>query len=340
MNDLALPLDPALALIAPTLTQQEGVISRGQARACGLTDNDLRRLRRRRLLTPVHTGVFVNHTGPRTWHQRAWAAVLAYWPAALAGESARRAAAGESGRQAVAGARRSARDPGTIHLVVDRHRHLYADDGIIVRRSAHLHDSCHWNTSPPRQRIEYVALELAAAAGSDVDAVAHLADPLGARITTPERLAAALKRRERFARRGFLTGIIDDLRTGTCSTLEHGYLTRVERAHRLPTAKRQFRESLKGSLYRDVYYEAHALLVELDGRLDHSSTADRDRDHERDLDAFATDRLTLRLGWGQVFDRPCATAMRIATGLQSRGWNGTPRHCPACPPTLTVPLCG
>ncbi|QOR70300.1 type IV toxin-antitoxin system AbiEi family antitoxin domain-containing protein [Ruania alkalisoli] len=332
MADPAVTPDPALTLIASMLAQQEGVISRCQAHACGLTDNDLRRLRRRRLLTSVHTGIYVDHTGPRTWDQRAWAAVLAYWPAALAGESARRA---------VAGTRRTGRgDDDAIHLVVDRHRHLYPDEGIVIRRSAHLRNSCLWNTSPPRQRIEYVALELAATAQSDVDAVAHLADALGARITTPERLAAALAHRERFARRAFLTGIIDDLCAGTCSTLEHGYFTRVERAHRLPPAKRQFRESLKGSLYRDVYYEDQALLVELDGRLDHSSTRDRDRDHERDLDAAATDRLTLRLGWGQVFDRSCATAMRIAAGLQARGWNGSPRRCPACPASLAVPLRG
>jgi hypothetical protein len=43
------------------------------------------------------------------------------------------------------------------------------------------------------------------------------------------------------------------------------------------------------------------LIVELDGRLFHSSARARDHDLERDLDAPTLDRLeTIRLGYGQV----------------------------------------
>ena len=42
----------------------------------------------------VHPGVYVNHTGELTWLQRAWAAVLFAWPAALSHDSALRAADG------------------------------------------------------------------------------------------------------------------------------------------------------------------------------------------------------------------------------------------------------
>jgi Transcriptional regulator, AbiEi antitoxin len=72
------------------VAEQEGVVSRRQALACGLTDNDIARLVRRREWARVHDGVYVNHTGPLTWLQRAWAAVLFHWPAALAGSSALR----------------------------------------------------------------------------------------------------------------------------------------------------------------------------------------------------------------------------------------------------------
>ena len=43
---------------------------------------------RRHELTDVHRGVYVSHSGQLTLRQQHWAAVLAYWPAALAHVSA------------------------------------------------------------------------------------------------------------------------------------------------------------------------------------------------------------------------------------------------------------
>jgi len=62
---------------------QDGVFTRAQLHACGLTYADIQRLVRRRELTRVRPGVFLDHTGPQTWMQRAWIAVLACQPAAL-----------------------------------------------------------------------------------------------------------------------------------------------------------------------------------------------------------------------------------------------------------------
>jgi hypothetical protein len=67
---------------------QGGVISRRQLRELHAEDHDIRRLVRNRELTAIHPGVYVNHTGNPTWGQRACAAVLACWPAALTGRSA------------------------------------------------------------------------------------------------------------------------------------------------------------------------------------------------------------------------------------------------------------
>src|SRR5512141_290787 len=80
-----------LSPVDRVLRSQDGVISRGQALGCGLDDNLLEGLLRRRQLARVHPGVYVDHTGPPTWLQRAWAAVLFHWPAGLAGLSALRA---------------------------------------------------------------------------------------------------------------------------------------------------------------------------------------------------------------------------------------------------------
>jgi hypothetical protein len=66
--------------------------------------------------------------------------------------------------------------------------------------------------------------------------------------------------------------------------LEHGYLTRVERAHGLPTPSRQvLRRTPGGKEYRDMEYDDPALVVELDGKLNHDSFAAQGRDADRDL---------------------------------------------------------
>jgi hypothetical protein len=116
------------------------------------------------------------------------------------------------------------------------------------------------------------------------------------------------------------------------AVLEHGYITRIERPHGLPQGLRQFSERHEGrALYRDVDYAAYRRIVELDGTLFHGSARQRDLDLDRDLDAACVDRPTVRLGWGQVFDRPCRTTTRVARFLQGGGWSGVPKPCgPAC----------
>ena len=114
--------------------------------------------------------------------------------------------------------------------------------------------------------------------------------------------------------------------------LEHGYLDLVERAHGLPVGERQALRSLgNGRVYRDVEYAALWLCVELDGRLFHSSTKARDSDLERDLDAaVAGTALTIRLSFGQVHDRPCSTAAKLAFVMRRLGWDGEPTSCASC----------
>src|SRR5688500_4325401 len=99
------------------LAQQSGVISRRQALERGLAAHDIRRLLRRREWAKVHHGVYVEHTGPLTWTQRAWAAVLACEPAVLAGRSALRAAQGP-GKRGV--------DDEVIYVAVHGHRTVKA----------------------------------------------------------------------------------------------------------------------------------------------------------------------------------------------------------------------
>jgi hypothetical protein len=74
------------------------------------------------------------------------------------------------------------------------------------------------------------------------------------------------------------------------------------------------------------------LVVELDSRAFHDNAAARDRDAERDLDTRVADETaTIRLTYGQVFDRGCETIRKIATLLERRGWTGRFVRCPNCP---------
>jgi len=72
--------------------------------------------------------------------------------------------------------------------------------------------------------------------------------------------------------RRWLENVLRDIADGTCSVLEHGYLTKVERAHGLPPGRRQpMDEDTSGRVYRDVHYEQYDQYVELDGALFHDS---------------------------------------------------------------------
>jgi hypothetical protein len=309
--------------VARTLGEQAGVISRRQALELGMTAAQVKRLVRRREWFRVHPGVFVEHSGTLTWLQRAWAAVLFAWPAVLARESALRAHEGPG---------RRSRDDSTIHVAVSRGRRVVAPGGVRVHHVAHLDAQALWNLGPPRLRYEDSVLDVAAAARTNVDAIAKLADACGARRTTATRLLTAIERRPRLGRRSWLRDVLTDIADGTCSVLEHGYLTRVERPHGLPRGRRQSAAaSGPRAMFRDVLYEEVALLVELDGRLFHSSPEARDHDLERDLDSVV-DRQeeTVRLGYAQVFDRGCPTAAKLGRILQRRGWGGEIQKCPTC----------
>ena len=315
-----------LKAYADLLSLQSGVISRRQLHGdAQMAPYDLQRLIRRRDLVRVHDGVYVNHTGELTWLQRAWVGVHLVWPAALTRESALRAADGPG---------RAASDDSVIHLAVDRDRHARVPTaGYRLHRTSGFHERVMWNTSPPRVRIEEALIDVAAREPDDFGAISVLADAIQARRTQAARISAALDARARVPRREFLTGVVADLQHGTCSVLEHGYLTLVERPHGLPTGRRQVLGSSRGPVYRDVAYDAYDQLVELDGRMWHDRAAQRDADLDRDLDA-AVERLgTVRLGWGQVFGRPCKTAARVGRLLEVRGWHGVLTRCPQCPET-------
>ncbi|HET7388501.1 MAG TPA: hypothetical protein VFJ19_17745 [Nocardioidaceae bacterium] len=288
---------------------------RRQVLALGLDDEHLRRAVRRRELTRVCDGVLVNHTGALTWLQRAWAAVLFCWPAALSHDFVLRAhdlgSRGGGGRDPAQSPPVAVVEP--IHVAIDHARTVMAPPGVRVHRKRGWAALVHPVRQPPQLRLEEAVLDVAAHAPDDAGAIATLADACQSHRTTADRLAEALRARQRLPRRKLLLAVLDDVATGTYSLLEHRYLTRVERPHGLPTGKRQRRVRIgRTSAYRDVEYVRLRQVVELDGRLGHELQSDRWDDFDRDLASAEEGTATTRVGWRHVLDS-CRLAAAVAS---------------------------
>jgi hypothetical protein len=308
--------------LRPVLRHQSGLVSRLQVVAAGGTDNDLRRWVRRRQLWRVHPGVYVVHSGPLSWDQRAWAAVLVCSPAALAGSSALRAH-GLRGH--------ACRDGDPIEVIVPPFRRVLPPAGVRVTRRTGFELEVQLHLSPPRQRLETAVVGVAARAPSVDAAVAVAADAVQSGRTTVERLRAALPSGRAGGRLRVLEEILGDIASGAYSALEVRYLRDVERAHGLPSGRRQRRVTAGQPVhYRDVEYLGLGTLVELDGRLGHEWSTDRWADLDRDLANAVAGELTLRAGWRQVL-HPCRLAAVVGGILLARGWPGPLQVCrPGC----------
>ncbi len=299
---------------------QSGVLARRQLIEAGVTDNDIERMVRRRDLTVVVRGIYVNHTGPLSRRQREWVAVLSAWPAALCAESA---------------------IPGVsspvIQVAIANHRTITPIPGARLQSMAQLEERVDWRAAPPQVRVAHAVIDVMSQRIKDDDiagAYAVLAQACFS-ATTPDRICRTLSRRARIAGRPLIEGMLEDLRTGACSVLERGYVYRVERPHGLPRASRQHPSLATGSrTAQDVRYKRYGLVVELNGRFIHDRPESWDSDARRDLAELATsDAVTARVTYGLVFREQCATAGWIGAILRRRGWDGgTLQRCPRCPP--------
>lgn len=304
--------------LTPLLRHQDGVVSRAQVLASGLTDSDIARKVRRREWARLFAGVYVDHTGTPSWEQLAWGSTLLHAPAALDSWSALRA----SGLTLAAG-------HDDISLVVAAHRRVDDPPGVRTRRTRAWHRVTQLHLSPPRVRLETAALTAASEAKTEDAAVGLLADVVQQRRTTAERLRIALDESLRLSRRSLLADVLTDVTSGALSPLERRYLRDVERAHGLPHGHRQRRVRSGDRLQiRDVDYTAFGIDVELDGRLGHEMAQDRWEDLDRDLRSLVSGTITVRAGWGQVL-KPCRLAAVVAAVLNARGWSGRPLRCGA-----------
>ncbi len=153
-------------------------MARRQILAAGGTDGDVTRLLRRRELTQVYPGVYVNHSGRLAWTQRQWAGVLAFWPAALAHVSA-------------------LPDPPTavLHVAVALGRNPRRLPRIVVHRTPDFETRADLDRSPPAIRLEHALIDVIAddIGREDLRAgFAALARVCSTRRTSPERILRTL----------------------------------------------------------------------------------------------------------------------------------------------------
>jgi hypothetical protein len=314
LNDIPGPLHEAALL-------QAGVVSRQQAFEAGLTKAAIKWRLQRASWQQLQRGVYAVFTGEPSREALLWAAVLRVGQDAML-----------SHHTAAELARLADQPRELLHVTVPADRRVQAIPGLVIHRCEYTGRTRHPSLLPPRTRIEDTVLDLAGLATSFDDACGWVTRACGRRLTTEERLRAAMAARGRMRWRNQLTELLGDPCTGVHSVLEYRYLTGVERAHRLPRSARQVRVVSGGRVrYRDAVYARFLVVVELDGRMAHPGES-RWLDIRRDNAAAADGGLTLRYGWADVTDRRCRTAAEVARVLVQRGWTGTPHPChPGCP---------
>jgi predicted transcriptional regulator of viral defense system len=299
---------------------QRGMVTRRQALRAGLTRSAIGTRIGTGRWQRIYPGVLATFSGEPSREALLWAAVLRAGPgAALSHETA-------------AELHGLARKPAQlIHLTVAADRRVEPVPGLAIHRSARIAQARHPCQTPPRTRIEETVLDLADTARTFDDALGWACAACGGRLTTPQRIAAAMSRRAKLRYRDALRLALDDITAGAHTILEHRYLHDVERPHGLPRAERQVRVVRGGrSQYRDALYRKYLVTVETDGRVAHPAEG-RWRDVHRDNAAAADGIITLRYSWSDVTTRPCTVAAEVGAVLAQRGWPGPLRSCaPDC----------
>jgi hypothetical protein len=251
-----------------------------------------------------------------------------------------------------------------VHVTVPAERQVQPVRGATMHRSRRALQAMHPSAMPPRTRIEDTILDLVDTARSLDDAVGWVTRGLGRRLTTPDRLRAALAMRSRIRWRAVLTELLSPDLAGVLSVLEHRYVRDVERPHNLPAGDRQagFRQDGRSG-YRDSLYREYQLAVELDGQLAHpaekkwrDAPGQRRRrwwHHHAALWLAGRDRATVRrrrAGGGRIEPARLRRGLAVLAGLPGRadrdvgprrvaprlrrarsGCSRAPPGCEACP---------
>ena len=293
---------------------QAGVVSREQVLGFAVVDNVIDRLIRTGAWGRLESGIYLVPDVEPTWLGRVWAGLLLGGPDARAGGTTAAAFQGLADEQRL-----------PIDILVPNGKRLDARDWVVFRQERDGVRSISTRTEPPCTRVEDTVLDLCAA-GTPAACIHWITTAVRQHLTTPDKLAQALKRRARMPHRRLIVGIISDAAKGVQSSLEYRYRHDVELAHALPQGTRQKSRVARGE-FIDVVYEEYALVVELDGRIGHVG---RLRDRRRDNVHTKTGSPSLRYGWHEVTQETCAVAAEVTEVLAGQGWAGYLTRCPNC----------
>lgn len=304
--------DPALTAL---LDRQCAVISWRQARR-HLSESTVRHRIASGRWRRVHRGVLLTHTGPIGRAEGLWIASLAVGngrPALLGGSTALR----------VLGLRLPD-DTDPIHVLLPAH--LTDRDpppGVVVHRSRHLSRAdARFDAAPPCTTAARSLIDTARWALTDAKAVAIIAATFQQRLVTAAEVNAVLRAEQRIRRRSIIESAVADASGGSESAYEIEFL-RLCRQAGLPRPSRQAvrRDRSGHSRYRDVYFDAWRVQIEIDGsqHMDvHGWYADMRMNNEI---AISGVRLLRFPGWA-VRHRPQEVIADVKAALQAAGWRG------------------
>jgi hypothetical protein len=304
--------DPALAAL---LERQRAVISSRQARR-HLSESAVRHRIESGRWRRVHRGVFLTHTGPVGRAEGLWVASLAAGngrPALIAGVTALR----------VLGLRLPD-DAEPIHVLLPAH--LTDRDpppGVVVHRTRHLSRAdARPGTAPPCTTAARSLIDAARWSLTDAGAVSLIAATFQQRLVTAAEVDAVLTTRPRIRRRPLIESAVADAAGGSESAYEIEFL-RLCRKAGLPRPSRQAvrRDRAGRDRYRDVYFDAWQVQIEIDGsqHMDvHGWYADMRTGNEI---AISGVRLLRFPGWAIRY-RPHEVVADVRAALHAAGWQG------------------
>jgi len=311
--------------LAVVLETQHQVILAAQARAGGMTEEQIRWKVKSGRWQYLYRGTYATFSGRLSRKARLWAVVL---------RSGGRAALSHQTAAELLGFGHGPSDPIHVTVPVQCNPERSGDlEGVVVHRNSNWLGYDGVLLDLPSTPIIMTLLDLVDSAATLDEAYGWLAGCMSGRNIPGDLVAAQLGGRKKFTRRAWLKDALADFGDGTHFPLERRWARDVERAHGLPRATRQVRrDGPDGSRRLDSYYEPHRLCVELDGAA-FPRVADRDTDRRRDNETLiAADARTLRYGFKDVANHPCDQAEQFARALIKQGWPaGTLKSCgPDC----------
>ena len=210
---------------------------------------------------------------------------------------------------------------GPIHILVPRGwkpRRTLSESHVVRHYSRLLGDEdIHPVRLPKRTRTARSIVDAAAWAPNDRLAVAIVAAGVQQRVTRVCDLQDAVRRQSRLRRRRLIVAALADIAGGAQALSELDFITKVVRAHRLPTPNAQVvtRDARGRRRYIDVIWEKSKVVVEIDGA-QHAEPMQRWDDYERDIDLQMDGYRVLRFPAWIVRKHPELVAAKIRKALR------------------------